>query len=87
VSRKSQKWVDVAWVLSMGARGGLIIAAPVLAGLAGGYLLDRQLGTLPLISLILTAIGGILGPFVLYRWVVSAVQQRMEARKDEEESE
>jgi F0F1-type ATP synthase assembly protein I len=87
-SRKSPiKWGDAVWVLGMGARGGLLIALPVLAGLAVGYLLDSRFGTLPWISLVLTAIGGFVGPFMLYRWVVSAVKKRLEAEPDEEKSE
>jgi F0F1-type ATP synthase assembly protein I len=63
-----------------------MIAIPVLAGLGVGFLLDRRFGTLPIISLVLTAVGGIVGPLTLYRWVISAVKQRME-RQDEEKSE
>ncbi len=89
LSQKFSKWVDAAWVLGMAAQGGLIIAIPVLGGLALGFWLDNQFDTLPFISLVLTLIGGIVGPFVLYRWVVSAVKQRMEHRKvqNEEKSE
>jgi len=80
-------WADTIWILVMGARGGLVIALPVLAGLALGFLLDSHFGTLPIISLVLTAIGGIIGPVMLYRWVVLAVKQRLEAEQDKEKPE
>ena len=87
-SRKlSTDWTDAIWVLTMGARGGLMIALPVLAGLALGFLLDSRFGTTPIISLLLTAIGGIIGPVMLYRWVVLTVKQRLETKQDEEKPE
>jgi predicted F0F1-ATPase subunit len=89
LSQKFGKWADAIWVVGMAAQAGFIIAIPVLAGLALGFWLDNQFNTLPFISLILTLAGGIAGPVVLYRWVVSAVKQRMERRKiqNEEKSE
>jgi F0F1-type ATP synthase assembly protein I len=88
VSRKSGKWVDAAWVLVMGAQGGLMIALPVLIGLALGFWLDKRLGTLPWISLALTLVGATIGPIMLYRWVTSSVatrvESRMKKRQDEE---
>jgi F0F1-type ATP synthase assembly protein I len=54
-----------------------MIALPVLAGLAVGFWLDNQLGTLPWISLLLALIGSMVGPVALYRWVTSVVGQRM----------
>ena len=80
MSRKSGKWFDAAWVLAMGAQGGLMIALPVLIGLAVGFWLDNQFGTLPWISLVLTLIGATVGPIMLYRWVTSSVAQRLESR-------
>ncbi len=77
---KSGKWSDVAWVLAMGAQGGLMIALPVLIGLGVGFLLDKQFDTVPWISLVLTLIGAILGPIVLYRWVTSTVAPQAENR-------
>ncbi len=77
---KSGNWSDIAWVLSMGAQGGLMIALPVLIGLGAGFLLDKQFDTLPWISLVLTLIGAILGPIVLYRWVTSSVAPQAENR-------
>jgi ATP synthase protein I len=77
---------DVAWVLGIGAQGGLMVALPVIGGLALGYWLDRMFGTLPWITLTLTLIGAMAGPVVLYRWVMSVVRQRMETKQDEENS-
>lgn len=76
-SRKPGKWVDAGWVLAMAAQGGLMIALPVLGGLALGYWLDNQLNTLPWLSLILTLVGATVGPIMLYRWVTSSVAVRM----------
>jgi F0F1-type ATP synthase assembly protein I len=91
VSRKSGKWADAAWVLAMGAQGGLMIALPVLVGLAVGYWLDSQFDTLPWISLVSVLIGATVGPIMLYRWVtasvVARVESRMKKRQDEETSE
>jgi F0F1-type ATP synthase assembly protein I len=76
-SRKPGTWVDAGWVLAMAAQGGLMIALPVLGGLALGYWLDNQLNTLPWLSLILTLVGATVGPIMLYRWVTSSVAVRM----------
>ena len=82
VSRKpgTGKWADAAWVLAMAAQGGLMIALPVLVGLALGYWIDNQINTLPWITLVLTLIGATAGPIMLYRWVTSSVATRMENR-------
>ena len=81
-----RKFGDVAWVLAIGAQGGLMVALPVVGGLALGYWLDMQFGTLPWITLGLTLIGAMTGPVVLYRWVMSVVRQRMEGKRNEENS-
>jgi len=86
-SKPSINWADIIWVLGMGARGGLMISLPVLAGVALGYWLDSRFGTLPFITLALTLVGAIIGPVILYRWVISTVKQRMETKPDEEKSE
>jgi F0F1-type ATP synthase assembly protein I len=80
MSRRSIKWSDAAWVLAMGAQGGLMIALPVLLGLAVGFWLDSQFDTLPWISLVFVLIGTSVGPILLYRWVISSVAQRAESR-------
>lgn len=81
---KQIKWGDLFWALSMSARGGLVIVVPVLLGLGVGFFLDRRLGTLPFISLALTAAGGIVGPIILYRWVTGAVARRTGSREEKE---
>jgi F0F1-type ATP synthase assembly protein I len=87
MSRKSGKWVDAAWVPVMGAQGGLMIALPVLIGLALGFWLDKQLGTLPWISLVLVLLGATVGPIMLYRWVMSSVATRLESRMKKRQDE
>ena len=74
------QWADAAWVLAMGAQGGLMIALPVLTGLAVGFWLDKRFDTLPWISLALTLVGATVGPIMLYRWVMSTVLRRVESR-------
>lgn len=78
---------EMFWALGMGGRGGLLIAGPVLLGLAIGWWLDNKLGTLPWITLALTAAGTILGPWLAYRWITEAVQKRMQKRLEEREEE
>lgn len=64
---------DAWWVLSVGSQAGLMLVLPVLLGMAVGYWLDRQLGTLPWITLGLTLAGTVGGPVMVYRWVVLQV--------------
>jgi len=73
---------EMYWALGMGGRGGLLIAGPVLLGIAAGWFLDNRLGTLPWITLGLTAIGAVLGPLMAYRWITDAVQSRMRGQQD-----
>ncbi|OQY21565.1 MAG: hypothetical protein B6I35_08180 [Anaerolineaceae bacterium 4572_32.2] len=73
-------WTEAIWILGMGAQGGLMIALPVLVGLALGFWLDSQFGTLPWISIVLTLVGATVGPIMLYRWVTSSVATRLEDR-------
>jgi ATP synthase protein I len=80
------KMKDVFWVLAVASQSGLSIALPVLIGLAVGYWIDTRFGTLPWLTLFLTLIGAAIGPVITYRWVISSVRQRLEERKDEEES-
>jgi F0F1-type ATP synthase assembly protein I len=73
-------WSDVAWMTVMAAQGGMMVALPVLVGLVVGFWLDSRWGTLPWISLLLTIIGSILGPTMLYRWVTAVASRRAEAQ-------
>jgi len=78
---------EMFWALGMGGKGGLLIAGPVLLGLAIGWWLDNKLGTLPWITLALTAAGAVLGPWLAYRWIMDAVEKRMQKRMEKEEQE
>ncbi|RLG31526.1 hypothetical protein DRN98_06505 [Methanosarcinales archaeon] len=85
---KRDKWRDIPWALATSAQGGLMVALPVMGGLALGYWLDMRFGTLPWVTLALTLIGGMLGPVVLYRWVMIVVERRMkDERQGKEKSE
>ncbi len=72
---------DAAWVLGVGSQAGVTLAGIVLAGLVVGYLLDRWLGTLPWITLVLTLLGAVSGPIVVYRMVTRAVRARLERKE------
>lgn len=74
------------WVLSVGSQAGLMLVGPVLLGIAAGYWLDRQLGTLPVITLVLTLAGAVGGPIMVYRWVVLQVGTYMN-RQDQSSQE
>ncbi len=74
---------DAAWVLGVGSQAGITLAGLVLAGLAVGYLIDRQLGTLPWITLILTLVGAVSGPILVYRMVTRAVRARIEPKEED----
>jgi hypothetical protein len=77
---------DAAWVLALGAQGGLLLALPVVVGLAIGFWLDRQLQLgFPWITLLMTLLGAVLGPVMLYRWVMSTVAERVQQRLKERE--
>ena len=85
-SSQKAKYQDSFWALAVGTQGGLMVALPVVVALALGYWLDGQFGTLPWITLVLTLIGAITGPIVLYRWVTQVVKRRTEGKLDEENS-
>jgi F0F1-type ATP synthase assembly protein I len=87
MSNKRDNWRDIAWVLAIGAQGGLLVALPAVAGLALGFWLDNQFGTLPWLTLICTLIGAMSGPVVLHRWVTKVVRQRTESRMEKKEDE
>lgn len=76
---------DMTWGCALASQMGLVIAGPVLLGLAAGYWLDLRLGTLPWITLFLTAVGTVSGPIIAYRGVIKAVRQRFAGREQVEE--
>jgi|YNPNPStandDraft_1061719.scaffolds.fasta_scaffold33505_2 F0F1-type ATP synthase assembly protein I len=76
---------DAAWVLGVGSQAGITLAGLVLAGLVVGYLIDRQLGTLPWITLVLTLVGAIAGPILVYRMVTRAVHARIEPPEEKQD--
>lgn len=80
------KWGDVAWMLAVSAQGGLMVAMPVVLGLGVGYVLDSTFDTLPWITLVLTLIGAIIGPVLLYRWATAMVREWLEKKQGEENS-
>ncbi|MFQ5812834.1 MAG: AtpZ/AtpI family protein [Anaerolineae bacterium] len=72
------------WVLAVGGQLGLSIALPVLIGLAVGYWIDTRLGSLPWVTLLLTLVGTISGPIIVYRWVVHTMRKRFEEGEESE---
>lgn len=76
---------DMAYGCALASQVGFAIAGPVLVGLVVGYWLDLRLGTLPWLSLALTAVGAIVGPIIAYRWVTTAMRQRFAGREQVEE--
>ena len=85
MSNRNGRWGDITWMLAVSAQGGLMVALPVVLGLAVGYALDRYLDTLPWITLALTLLGAISGPVLLYRWATAMVGQRREERERQDE--
>lgn len=85
MAQKPSDWRDAVWGLALATQVGAAIAFPVLLGLAVGWWIDNRLHTLPWITLLLTGVGAVLGPIVAYRWVTTAVRQRMAAKKAEKE--
>jgi F0F1-type ATP synthase assembly protein I len=81
-SEKKYNWQQTVWVLAVGGQAGLLLAFPVLFGLVAGYLLDRNLGTLPIVTLILTLVGMVSGPILVYRWVRTNVQRRLKGNNE-----
>jgi F0F1-type ATP synthase assembly protein I len=75
---------DMTYGCALASQAGIGIAGPVLIALALGYWIDLRLGTLPWITLILTFVGAVVGPIVVYRWVTTAVRQRFAAREPAE---
>lgn len=78
--RKAGK--NAMWVLGMGTQGGLMLALPVIGGLALGFWLDRLLGlAFPWLTLVFTLIGAMIGPALLYRWVTTTVVKQVKERR------
>jgi F0F1-type ATP synthase assembly protein I len=85
MSDRRSNWRDVPWALATGAQGGIMVAGPVLLGLALGYALDAMLGTLPWLTLGLALVGTMLGPVILFKWVTAVVKRRMDSRDRQSE--
>ena len=83
---KQQDMRDMTYGCALASQVGIVIAAPVLIGLAAGYWVDRGLDTLPWITLALTAIGAVIGPIIAYRWVTTAMRQRFAGRSPVEDA-
>jgi F0F1-type ATP synthase assembly protein I len=83
-TNQSSKWQDRIWIMSVAGQAGLFIAFPVILGFGLGLLLDRQLNTVILFSVLfaMTGFGG--GVFLVYRWVQNTVQKRLDERIKEE---
>ena len=85
-SSQRNRWRGAIWGLAISAQGGVLVALPVIGGMALGYWLDMQFGTLPWIVLVLTIIGAGIGPIILIQWVRRVVKQRRESTQEEENS-
>lgn len=81
---QNTKWQERIWILAVAGQAGLFIAFPVLVGLVIGYLIDRQLGTYILFAVFLAMAGFGAGVFLVYRWVKTTVQKRLDETKKEE---
>lgn len=79
------RWRGAIWGLAISTQGALMVAFPVLGGLALGYWLDLKFGTLPWITLVMTLIGASVGPFILFQWVKKVVKNRRERMEEREE--
>jgi predicted F0F1-ATPase subunit len=69
------------WVLGLSTQATLAIVIPVLVGLGVGWWLDGHLNSRPLITVLLTAAGILVGPFIAYRWVARKVEARLKKEK------
>lgn len=83
-TNQSSKWQDRIWIMSVAGQAGLFIAFPVILGFGLGLLLDRQLNTVILFSVLfaMTGFGG--GVYLVYRWVQDNVKKRLDERIKEE---
>jgi len=82
---KQQDVRDMTYGCALASQVGLVIAGPVLIGLAVGFWLDLRLDTLPWIALALAVAGAIIGPIIAYRWVTTAMRQRFAGREQVED--
>lgn len=58
------------WALALRLAGlGWYVAASILLGLLGGWWLDRRLDTLPILTLVGTAVGSVVAFYGVYRMV------------------
>jgi F0F1-type ATP synthase assembly protein I len=78
------KWQDRIWVVSVAGQAGLFIAFPVILGFVVGLLIDRQLNTVILFSVLLAMAGFGGGVFLVYRWVQTTVKKHLADRKKED---
>ena len=83
-TNQSSKWQDRIWVMSVAGQAGLFIAFPVILGFGLGLLLDRQLNTFILFSVLFAMAGFGGGVYLVYRWVQNTVKKRLDESKKEE---
>ena len=83
-TNQKSDWQDRVWVLAVAGQAGLIIAFPVILGVAVGIMLDRQFNTLILFTILLATAGFGAGAFLVYRWVNTTVKKRLQEQKKEE---
>ena len=83
-TNQKSDWQDRVWVLAVAGQAGLIIAFPVILGVAVGIMLDRQFNTMILFTILLATAGFGAGAFLVYRWVNTTVKKRLQEQKKEE---
>ena len=83
-TNQNNKWQDRIWVVSVAGQAGLFIAFPVILGFVVGLLIDRQLNTVILFSVLLAMAGFGGGVFLVYRWVQTTVKKHLADRKKED---
>ncbi len=83
-TNQDTKWQDRIWVVSVAGQAGLYIAFPVILGFVVGLLIDRQLNTVILFSVLLAMAGFGGGVFLVYRWVQTTVKKHLVERKKED---
>ena len=83
-TNQESKWQDRIWVLSVAGQAGIFIAFPVILGFVVGLLIDRQLNTVILFSVLLAMAGFGAGVYLVYRWVQTTVKKHLEDRKKED---